>query len=232
MRDDWGSVTDRAAREIRRMIDEGRIDTGGKLPGQREIAEMLKVSRPAVREALARLQTLGLIEVRPGLGAFLTSPEKAESFDVGKAWHFSDTASPEEIYQMRYAMEGFAVRMASRRATEADAEELISINTKMATCLRNGDKASAAEQDLAFHLAIVRLAGNRAMFRVMEGMDAPIVATQMMPLHATARLMEPIDEHGNVIRAIASGDAELASTMMRYHISRAAERAGAAFLAG
>lgn len=232
MRSDWYSVTDRAAREIRRIIDERHAAPGDRIPGQRALAETLGVSRPAVREALARLETLGLVEVRPGAGVFLKAPRGDSAVDFGTAWHFAETSSPQDIYQLRFAIEGFAVRMAARRAAAADIDRLREINDAMERHLRADDKASAVKEDLSFHLALVRLAGNPAMEHVLLGIEQLMVETQMMPLYSLDRLLEPIAEHEAIIDVISRRDPELANVMMRYHIAKAAERTGAVFLAG
>lgn len=232
LKKDWQSVSKTALTEIQKLISERSLGPGERIPGQRELSEQLGVSRPAIREALAMLETLGAVEVKPGQGVYLSQAGDAAPLDLEAAWHFSAQSSPQEIYQLRFAIEGFAVRMAARRAGSKDVDRLRDMNAAMQSLLENGDIVAAAAEDFAFHLAIVRLSGNRAMEQILTSLDKPILGTQMMPLSRRQRLFEPIEEHAKIIDALARGDSELAGIMMRYHITRAAERTGVVFQAG
>lgn len=232
MRKDWKPVPKAAMTEIQRLISERDLKPGERLPGQRELSEQIGVSRPAMREAVAMLETLGLVEVRPGQGVFVARLDGAAPPDPDTVWRFSTRSSPQEIYQLRFAIEGFAVRMAARRAGASDADRLREINARMKELLETGDVMAAAAEDLAFHLAIVRLSGNRAMEQLLMSIDRLILGTQMMPLSHRQRLLEPIEEHAKILDGIERGDPELAGVMMRYHITQAAERSGAAFRGG
>lgn len=232
MRKDWKPVPKAALAEIQKLIAERSLKPGECLPGQRELSEQMGISRPAIREAVAMLETLGVVDVRPGRGVFLSQPGDAAPTDLEAAWRLSARSSPQEIYQLRFAIEGFAVRMAARRVGPKDVSRLREINAGMERLLEEGDVVAAAAEDFAFHLAIVRLSANRAMEQILKNIDRLILGTQMMPLSGRQRLFEPIEEHGKILDGLERGDSELAGVMMRYHIARAAERAGATFQAG
>lgn len=228
----WRSAAQGAFSDIRRMITDAGLGPGERLPGQRELSERLGVSRPAVREALAMLETLGAIRTEPGRGVFVAAPREDQPLDLNAAWHFSDVSSAAEIYQVRFAIEGFCARMAARRTGVGGASELAEINERMRNALDASDYVAAASADFEFHLAIIRLAGNRAMEEIMRTLEEKIFETQLMPLSAQDRLFEPIEEHAGIIGALQRGDAELTGVMMRYHITRSAERVGVVFSAG
>jgi GntR family transcriptional regulator, transcriptional repressor for pyruvate dehydrogenase complex len=228
----WRSVAQTAFTAIQGIIAEESLKPGDRLPGQRELSERLGASRTAVREALAMLETLGVVRIQPGIGVFVNKPREDQPLDIVTAWHFSDVSSAAEIYQVRFAIEGFAARMAARRGGAQGALELGKINESMRTALEEGECLAAASSDFEFHLAIIRLAGNRAMEQIIRTLHKKIFETQLMPLSAQARLFEAIDEHAGIIQAVKRGDAELAGVMMRYHITRSAERVGVAFSAG
>lgn len=228
----WRSVAQTAFTAIQGIIADEGLRPGGRLPGQRELSERLGVSRTAVREALAMLETLGAVRIQPGLGVFVTKPREDRPLDIDTAWHFSEVSSAAEIYQVRFAIEGFAARMAARRGGAEGASKLSRINETMRAALEKGEYPAAASTDFEFHLAIIRLAGNRAMEQIIRSLHKKIFETQLMPLSAHARRFEAIDEHAGIIRAVKRGDAELAGVMMRYHITRSAERVGVTFSAG
>src|SRR5262245_46615986 len=64
-------IYEEIGRQVKQLIAEGRLKTGDRLPPERELAEKFVVSRTSVREALRALESLGLIEIRPGEGTFV-----------------------------------------------------------------------------------------------------------------------------------------------------------------
>lgn len=226
------SAPEEALGGIQRLITAQGLRPGDRLPSERELAERLSVSRATLRIALATLETLGIIRIQAGQGAFLVEKEGGSPLNLESAWHFADRYAPGEVYQLRFAIEGFAARMAARRADEAEIHRLRVANQAMKEALEAGDLLAGARQDFAFHLAVLRLGGNRAMEQIILNLDRLILETQLMPLSSRARLLEPIDEHEELIVAIERQDAELACVMMRHHIAGAADRIGASFRVG
>src|SRR5690606_23645370 len=161
----------------------------------RELAERLGISRTAVRDALAMLETLGVVRIQPGLGVFATRPREERSPETDASWHFPAISSAAEIYQTRFAIECYAARLAERRGGAEGASKLGRINEAMRAALGEGDYLTAASHDFEFHLAIIRLAGNRAMEQIIRTLHKKIFDTQLMPLSAEGRLFEATDEH-------------------------------------
>lgn len=232
MKSDWQSASQSALAQIQDLVAKHGLRPGDRLPGQRELSERLGISRPALREALAVLETLGVLRIVPGRGVFVAERRDGAPLDLAAAWHFADRFTPAEIYQLRFAIEGFTARMAARRASRSDLARLRGLNAAMRDCLAAGDFAAAARRDFELHMTVIRISGNRAMEQITLSIEALILETQLMPLSAQQHLFEPIGEHEALLRAIESGDAELAGVTMRHHIARAAERVGVPFQAG
>src|SRR3954469_22248217 len=116
--------TDRLYRKIARMLSDliaaGEFVPGQRLPGERDLARQLNVSRPSVREALIALEVEGKVEVRVGSGVFVCPPKKAAP--AAKTLHVGE--GPFELIRARWVVEGETAAIASIECTQADRDEM------------------------------------------------------------------------------------------------------------
>ena len=107
------------AEQIEALIRDGTFDPGKRLPGERELAERIGVSRPSLREALIALETAGLIETRMGDGTYIRA-------DIGPTPVFPLATGRDlgpgtlEQFEARRALECAAAELAAQHASEAD----------------------------------------------------------------------------------------------------------------
>lgn len=87
--------------ELRNLIQEEDIKTGGKLPSERELAERMQVGRSTIREALRSLELLGLIETRRGEGTFLADFQKNQFVDVLSGFILQQPTSIKDVKETR-----------------------------------------------------------------------------------------------------------------------------------
>jgi len=99
----------RVAERIADLINEGQVKPGDKLPSERDLAEMLKVSRPTVREAMIALEVSGVIEVRTGSGIYVAGK-------AGKPRHApkDDGIGPFDLLEIRSIIEPEAAALAAQ----------------------------------------------------------------------------------------------------------------------
>lgn len=200
-----GTVADRVFRELRQAIVEGRIRSGSKI-SEPELSRAQGVSRGALREALGRLESCGLVERRPNLGARVV------------------TLSIEgllEIYQVREALEGLAARMAAERMEPAAVEKLRRLLERHKEQI-DGDPQNAyfqQEGDLDFHYRIVQGSGNERLIRLLcNDLYQQVRAYRYQLGMASRRGPQAFAEHSHIVDAIERGDGELAELLMRHHI--------------
>src|SRR5881394_2117410 len=115
--------TDRLYRKIARMISDliaaGEFVPGQRLPGERELAQQLGVSRPSVREALIALEVEGKVEVRVGSGVFVCEPRKGTAGSL-----LEPGEGPFELIRARWVVEGETAAIAAEQSTAADRDEM------------------------------------------------------------------------------------------------------------
>ncbi len=230
MSDNRVPVTQTAAWRIQQLITRQELKPGDKLPSQRDLAQHLGISRNSLREALATLEIMGVIDVQAGRGAYIGHSGFRTELEGGEpSGQRSARFTLAEIYQMRFALEGLTVRLAARRAGEADIRELRRINRSLELCFENRQLAEAAQLDNEFHTAIADLSGNSIVRDVLCRYQALVLESQQLPLYALDRLAEPITEHAALVDAIEAGDPALAEAAIHFHLLQAGYRTGTRF---
>ncbi|HEX4215223.1 MAG TPA: FCD domain-containing protein [Candidatus Dormibacteraeota bacterium] len=223
-----GPVSARIVAEIERVIEERHLRPGDRLPAERELAQLLGVSRPSVREAVRRLEARGRLVVRHGVGARILPPGQTlglQAHEIG----FRD------LFAMREVLEVPAAGWAAERAGPDDVARLRGILAKLAAGAARGaetrDYDSLQGLDISFHLAIATLAGNRFLRQVTGLLHDMLLQGMETTLVIPGRLEASQREHGLVCEGIAAADPPRARAAMRRHI-RHARAAGLRRLAG
>ena len=211
------SSVDKVVERIRDVITEQKLIAGERLPGELELVEQLQVSRQVLREALARLQGLGLIEIQRGNGTFVATRDRLAN--CVQLLRTAVTLAPRELLsyaELRAAVEVQAVRQAAERATDEDVGEL----KRMLKELNSVDLPyeELLEIDFRFHRRILQVAGNELMQNLME-VIYEFVVTQMAhttPSPRENKLGRRL--HREIVTAIADHDPDSAERAMREHM--------------
>ena len=213
--------------QIEEQILSGALKAGDRLPSEREFAAILGVSRPSLRDSLRVLEALGLVAIRPGPGsdggAVLVGELAATPgyMNLLKLQLALGQFSQLDVLQTRVALESWSVAEAARRATEDDHRALAAILDRM------DDPSIVAadfnELDTAFHVRIAETAGNTLVAHLMRSLR---IAIHRQMVEAYARLENwrvtattVRSEHRALLKAIESGDAELAAHLIHTHIT-------------
>jgi GntR family transcriptional repressor for pyruvate dehydrogenase complex len=211
------SMPNLVAHTLQQRILSGTYAPGECLPGQREHAEQLGVSRSALREAVSVLMALGVIHsVRGRAPSSLTpvAPREARRTRL------------RQTMQVRYIVEPSASALAARTMGPKAAAQLWGLQARLKGARAKGDLVNAASVDLAFHQPIAAFSGNEILVGLSRSSEDRIGKGQRPPFANHARVHEPFDEH----HAIVAGDAVGAQSTMRRHLRHTAERAGVGFV--
>lgn len=210
-----------AAEQLRQMIEAQHLRPGDQLPAQRELAEQLKVSRASLREALSALETVGLISVKPGRGVFV-----AEQSEALRSWRFADRASPQDVYEARYCLEGFAAGVAAGRLDSTTLPLLRQSVVALRKAFELSDVDGMAVADSEFHDLIIALCSNPILTAMYKSVRELMTESQKLPMYASDGLADTVEEHEILLARFEAGDARGASEEMKRHIRSAARRYG------
>jgi len=191
------------------LLRSGEYRVGDRLPSEWALVAELGVGRSAVREAIRELVSLGLIEVRPGLGTFVRSLRsdlllRPETFD-----HVLESVVKRELLEVRRILEPEIAALAALRATEAEVDRLRQDVERLREAVRAGYRPP---EDLGFHLDVVRATHNSSLARVAGAIVGFYERDDVLPTERDVR------EHGAIAEAIARRDAEAARQLMHEHL--------------
>lgn len=220
---DHDSVADAVVDQIEDLIVSRVLRQGARLPAERDLAEALGVSRPKLREALRRLEDVGLLETRKGEGSFVVqltntamSPALLDLFSRhGAAFH--------EYLEYREAQEAFAARLAAERHTEFDARVIAQHLDALRRAQDAKDTAASMESDIAFHAAIVDASHNTMLSHMMSAIYALTRRgvfynrTYLRAIDGTGAML--LAQHEEIGAAILARDPEAAEAAARAHIA-------------
>lgn len=196
------SRSERIYLELRDLIRAGELR-----PGQRmievDLAERFGVSRTPVRDALQHLIADGLISVGVRRGLVITQ---------------LDAPQIVELYALREVLEGFAARLAARHAAEMEVETMRQLIAREAS---QKDPAELAATNRQFHQVVHRSARNRFLTASLNALRDSLVLLGSTTFSVPGRPGTALEEHAQVVDAIARGDGDGAESVMRAHIRRA-----------
>ncbi|HXG04449.1 MAG TPA: FadR/GntR family transcriptional regulator [Candidatus Binatia bacterium] len=209
-------IYEEIVRQIKAMIAEGRLKSGDRLPPERDLAEKFLVSRTSVREALRALETLGLIEIRPGEGTFVRSVSVETLVEPLAMVVASQREAIAELFEARRLLEPAIAGLAARRATPDEIHDMERILDEQAKEIAQG--RTGLTQDGEFHAAIAAAAHNRAISRLVHGIMDLLAQSREESLTTPGRPLRSHQDHRRVLDAIRRRDAVAAERAMHEHI--------------
>jgi GntR family transcriptional repressor for pyruvate dehydrogenase complex len=219
------------ARQVEGWVRARRFSTGSKLPGERELAIRLGTSRAVLREALKILETRGVVEVRHGVGTFVT--EQALKRHVAMPTELrlgTSQLSIEETLVARRAIECAVVQIAARMRDEFDLEELREMLRATAKAVELRDKEAYVRADLGFHELLGQSTHNPLLRDVQTEITRATAAVRWIATDTHDAMRSTLRFHREIADELARGDGEAASAAMLLHLVDATERGlGTAF---
>ncbi|QJD16512.1 FadR/GntR family transcriptional regulator [Paracoccus sanguinis] len=208
------------------LVEAHRLAPGDRLPGERDLAERLGVSRPSLREALIALEVEGRIDIRMGSGVYLAAAPAAGTWRAGAIALRSDDDGPFEILEARAIIESAVADEAARRTTPELVAALDAILSRMEAATT--DRPAAIRLDAAFHRAIAGATGNP----VLVNLTSDVFDKRLTPLfdrlaghfEGPGTWRVALAEHRAIRDAIAAGDPDAARAAMRRHLERSQQR--------
>lgn len=208
-------VYEEVAKQIQQLILT-QLHPGDKLPAERELAEMLGVSRSSIRDAMQSLRLMGLVEPRQGAGTVVReiSPDVLVNPLADVIAHRRQLVG--ELLDFRKMIEP---PLAARAATHASPEEIAEMEEilqRQDEKLGQGDLA--IEEDSEFHYAIAMASGNSVVLKVLDVIMDMLRETRAQSLQREGRPQKSLAGHRKILIAIKRHDPAAAEAAMRHHI--------------
>ena len=214
---------EQVAGQVTDLVARGEFKPGDRLPPERDLAKLLGVSRPTVREAMIALEIAGLVEVRVGAGAFIT--EKAQTNGGNHRLFEGVGSSPLELIAARRTIEPEVAALAAQLAT---AEEIAAIAETVAMIAAAQDTPAHRAADHKFHVRIGHASHNNILTTIVDECWAEMYSPMFERMGAITGLIVSrcspqqrdvtVAEHEAVYRAIAARDPAAARAAMDAHL--------------
>lgn len=211
------SLVDQVVGRIRLLIEEGNLKPNDRLPSEPELVNKLKISRSVLREAISRLESIGLLKVKRGLGTFVGDRSVlAITTQLIRSAMAISTKDLKQVAAFRRDIECACTRRAAKLATNLQIMELESILLEMNRNIHNLNLKM--RYDFNFHLKIIEIGGNELMRNVLEVLQEFVFASMIQTLDQPGIPTPPNDQHQTILDAIRDHDEERAENASKLHM--------------
>ena len=213
---DRSGITELVVQRIKELLTRGELKAGSRLPPERELAEMLNISRPSLRTALKALSVMGIIRAKPGAGTYI-----AESLPevFTEPMHFMtliNNTSAEELFEARRIIEAGLAELAAKRAQPEDLQALRDEIDGMRASMN--DPESFLKHDVRFHQAMARAADNKLMSGVMDTIAHLLYHIRRQSISEARDFEIALKGHVKILEAIDRHDSQKAKEMLSTHL--------------
>ncbi len=202
--------------QLRGLIQKGRFRTGEKLPTERELSEMLKVSRATVREAIFSLESMKLVDRRQGNGTYVIASSERALVQPLAASLFQEKDSLLDVFALRKIIEPEVAELASHNASPAEIRELGRIMERQEQQIKRGE--TPVQTDTQFHHQLAHMTKNKFLERLTLALFKYMRKTRETYLQSEERKRKSLRGHQGILNAIRVGDGPGARQAMRRHL--------------
>lgn len=169
---------------------------------ERQLSDLLGVSRTPIREALTLLEQEGFIRLLPRRGIFVIRKTKAEIIEMIQVWA---------------ALESMAGRLVAEKAPDEDIRTLWDLFRTFEERSPKEHVHEYSEANIAFHKSIIRLSGSRLIQEMTDNLFIHIRAIRKLTIGQENRAERSIHDHKDIIKALERRDADQAEKLIREH---------------
>jgi GntR family transcriptional repressor for pyruvate dehydrogenase complex len=210
------SVAETISAEILNLLRQKELRPGDKLPPERELADILGVSRPSLREALRALSIMKIVEVRQGDGTYVTALKPEELVEHLEFVFLLDDSTMQQLFEARKIVEVGNAALAAQRITDDEIAALEDCQVRMEHNLRNSDQFLRADVEL--HEIVTSATRNPMLQRFMASVHTLGSASRQRTVGLQGMTESTIEHHRQIIAALKDHDPEAASAAMLRHL--------------
>jgi len=196
------ALHEQVAHRLRQMLVESRIPPGAKL-NERELAEVLHVSRTPLREAIKMLAAEGLVELLPNRGAIAVELDEADILNT---------------FEVMAGLEGMSGELAAQRITDAELAEIRAMHFEMMAAWTRRDLSNYYRLNSQIHEAINRAAKNPVLTDTYRQVNARLQALRFRSNQDEEKWKRAVKEHEKMVEALAARDAAAMRQVLMDHL--------------
>ena len=189
---------------LRDAVRRGVLQPGERLM-EIQLAEELGVSRTPVREAIRKLEMEGYVIMMPRRGTYVAD---LSIRDVN------------EVFEIRTSLESLASGLAAERITEDELEKLQRLLVEIGAHIQNGDMESIVRTDTEFHDLLYQASRNKRLVGIISNLREQLTRFRTTSMSYPGRLKATLEEHRNIVEAIAQGDEKAARKAAEHHMEK------------
>lgn len=211
-------VYEQVIEQIKSKIKSGEIKKGDKLPSEREMSELIGVSRTSVREAIRALEVVGLVESKQGAGNYIKTNFDNSLFEPLSVMFMLQESSVKEMYDLRETLELECAKLSAQNIEDNELALLTAIVDRMYLA---GSEEESLELDIKFHYLIAKTSRNVLLINMLDVisqlMDEFIQKSRMQILHEGNTKESLLEIHENLLRALKCKDEAKVCNAMKEH---------------
>lgn len=211
------AISEEISAQLLSMIRQGKLSAGEKLPPERELAAMLNVSRPSLREALRALAIMNIIEMRQGDGTYISSLEPETLVEHLDFVLSLDDSTFMQLFEARKIVEVGITALAAERITDNQIRELEALQSKSLSSMDNHETFLAV--DLELHNIITDAAGNPFLKRFLTSLSRISLASRQRTVSIPGVSQQSAEDHQAIIAALKARDSRASSNAMLAHLN-------------
>jgi GntR family transcriptional repressor for pyruvate dehydrogenase complex len=214
-------LADTVVDQVTSLIENGQLKPGDQLPSERELVNEFRIARPSIREALRILEFQGVIEVRPGKGAFVVGLGDGPISDEQRVLHWFREYATEalEILDVRASLEVLAAELAATRATDEQFDAIEAALEEAQVAASDGRLDDLVRLDRVFHQRVASASGNHLLSALIDMLVDALVDPRRSLLRLPARASTSWHEHEAILKALRSRDPHAATTAVKGHMA-------------
>lgn len=213
------NLCDMIFEDITKDIIGGVLKPGEKIAGEYEFAEKYEVSRFTVREAMKKLDSMGLITIKHGIGSFVNEVTPESFMKPLLPVLVMSNIDIREICEARLPLEVQSISLCIDKIDKDKLNEMKQLVVKMEKALNNKDFTKYNELDIAFHLLIAKASKNRVLFQMLNTLQDMLREQMKRDIVVPNSTERSISRHKLMVEAIEHKEKELAKQLMTLHIN-------------
>jgi GntR family transcriptional regulator, transcriptional repressor for pyruvate dehydrogenase complex len=212
------NLSDEIAQRIAQLIQTQEYEPGSRLPAITDMARQFRVGSPTLREALKKLETVGIVDIRHGSGVYVGRSPESLMITNPVIEARATKKLLVDLIEARIPIESHTTALAAVNATDEHLEEMDRLLTRASRSF--DDSLLLTQLNLAFHRQIALGSGNVVMHQILDVLSSLFKEEQRLILNIHGRREDDHREHVEIYEALRARDAELAVARMRSHLER------------